>query len=161
MNREAWRQRTDPETVNKRAAGRRKFNRARQQAQQARRLQVRQALALGYEVWTLDALAAKFGVSMATVCRDLAALGVDLARLRARYEAFDHRPPTYDEVQRHITDTALMTAGWAASLGAKLGIGDPLTAEQQAQIDAARDRILAGADEARARLRAHFGLDDE
>src|SRR5512138_1869444 len=100
MNREQWRQRTDFESVAKRATGRKKFNERRKHAAASRRQQVRGALALGREIWTLEALAQRFGVSLATMSRDLTVLGVDLARMRARYDAQDWNPPSAEEIQR-------------------------------------------------------------
>jgi predicted DNA-binding transcriptional regulator YafY len=163
MNREAWHRPTDAATAAKRATGRKKFNERRKQAAAARRQQVRQAINLGRRLWSLEALAARFHVSLATMSRDLAVLGVDLAKLRARYDAFDFTPPTVEQVQRVNLDMALMLGGVAARLAARLQ-GAPLTPEQDAAADAAdaaRDRILASADEVRARLRARFGLGDE
>ena len=163
MNREAWRQRTDPEIVNRRAAGRRKYNQRRQRERAARRTAMRQMIhALGYEVWTIEALAERFNVSKATVCRDLAAMNIDLARLRRRYEATPRRLPTADDVQQSTLDMALVLGGYAARLSAALATPgqNVLTPEQSAAVAEAYERTMARGTEALAYLRARFGLDD-
>jgi len=162
MNREAWRQRTDSETVNRRAAGRKKYNQRRQRERAARRNQMRSAIhTLGYKAWTLEALAQRFNVSLATVCRDLAAMNIDLSRLRRRYEATPHWLPTVGEAQQSTTDMALVLGGYAARLAARVqGAPAPLSSEQSAAVDAAYERMMARGAEAMARLRANLGLDD-
>ncbi len=70
-----WTATTSDRAVALRAGGRRRYNAERQAARERRRCAIAALLARDlWGVWTGPALAARLGVSRATVCRDLAAI---------------------------------------------------------------------------------------
>ena len=94
MNRQTWAQRIAPQTAYRRAAGRRRYNAARQRAAHKRLLPLAKVIARTGDLEAvlrgkrdaanmprglISALAATFGVHRSTVCRDIGRL----ARWRA------------------------------------------------------------------------------
>jgi hypothetical protein len=72
---DAWSATTNWETVCKRNAGRRRYNGRRTNRKRWRRLQILERLQAEPAAWGFQAaLAREFGVSRATICRDLAAV---------------------------------------------------------------------------------------